>query len=77
MASSDLDGERVVGIRMRCALRERVARNSSIRRCPVPSPMPLRRRAVQLARLRVQRRPLGRGKESKGGALGLVRMIRS
>lgn len=59
MASSDLDGDRVVGMRMRCALRDRVARNSSIRRCPVPSPMPLRR-AVRLAKMSAQPRPMCR-----------------
>lgn len=44
MVSLLLAGERVVGMRMRWDIREREARNSSMRRSPVLRPMPLDRR---------------------------------
>ena len=41
IASRDFWTDRVVGIRIRCEVRERVARKSSMIRWPMPRPTPL------------------------------------
>jgi hypothetical protein len=50
MVSRDLFALRVVGIKIRCDVRERVARNSSMRRCAVPRPTPLGRLRLPVSR---------------------------
>lgn len=42
VVSADLRVSRVVGMRIRCEVRERVVRNSSMRRWQMPRPTPLR-----------------------------------